>query len=207
VRHFLRYENEQGLQIPGNAIEAVAEVAHLIRDIGPYAIITSAFEGGHCDHDMTNYIVARAAETAGFPRERVFEAAEYSRYYLRDYLLRKINHLVLVRFLLPPRFLPGAEPGFALELSREELSRKRSLFRHFKTQSPERLVKRFGFPDQFRVLRAYDYSMGPFHPAASRRYRFGFWLKEKDRAPFYRGMTLDEYRRIYGEMDRAMKGT
>ncbi len=203
--HFLRYENEQGLRQPANAVEAIDKVSRLIRELDPYAIVTCTFEGSHCDHDLTNFIVARAVEEAGFPREKVFEAPEYNRFYLREYLERKMNHFLLVRFRMPPRFLPGADPGRALAMSREELSRKRSLFRHFKTQEPERLATRFDFPDQFRALCSYDYAKGPFKPSASLRYRLGSWLKKKDRGPFSGSMTADDYQRIYTSLEEAWR--
>ncbi len=129
--HFLRYLSERGLHSPANAMKAIAEISQLIRQLEPYAIVTSAFEGGHCDHDMTNFIVARAAEQPAFPRDRVFEAPEYNRYYLREYLMRKANHFLLFQFKLPPRFLPANDTGFALDLSADELQRKKSLYRHF----------------------------------------------------------------------------
>ena len=202
--HFLRYENERGLQAAENVAGAIGKVADLMREINPHTVVTSAFEGGHSDHDMTNCIVARAAAIAGIPRARVFEAPEYNRYYLREYLLRKLNHVVLIRFDWPPRFLPGGEPGFTLDLSQAECMRKRALFRHFESQSPERLVKRFGFPDQFRVLPAHDYAKGPFDPKKSLRCRLGFWMRKDVRAPFYGGMTLDDYRRVYDSISESL---
>lgn len=202
--HFLRYENECGLQVAQNVAGAVGKVAELMRTINPYAVVTSGFEGGHSDHDMTNFIVARASALAGIPRERVFEAPEYNRYYLREYVLRKMNHFVLVPFLWPPRFVPGGDSGFALDLSVEELARKRALFRHFESQSPGRLIKRFGFPDQFRVLPARDYAKGPFDPKKSLRCRLGFWMRKDVRAPFYGGMTLDDYRRVYESVSESL---
>jgi len=195
--HFLRYENQEGLTEPPNVMRAVDYVAELIKELEPYAILTSAFEGGHCDHDMTHFIVSRAAETARFPFERVFEAPEYNRYYLREYLLRKLNDILFVKVNLPPRFLPPVSPSFALDMSRGEIARKRRLFGHFATQKPQRLAARFGFPDQFRPLSRPDYAKGPYDPRESLRYRFVDRWKHKDKAPFYGGLTNEDYRKLY----------
>ena len=174
--HFLRYENEEGLTKLSNVDRAVNQVAQLIEELDPYGVVTSAFEGGHPDHDMTHFIVSRAAQAAGFALDRVFEAPEYNRFYRRGYFLRKLNEVLLIKFGAPPRFLPSTTPSFALDMSRGEIARKRSLFRHFKTQKPRRLTRRFGFPDQFRLFSRPDYAKGPYDPRDSLRYRLvGPW--------------------------------
>jgi hypothetical protein len=197
--HFLRYENEEGLTEPSNVDRAAGQVARLISELQPYAVLTSAFEGGHSDHDATHFIVSRAAEASRFTLDRVFEAPEYSRFYLRSYLIRRLNEILLIKFGTPPRLLPSTTPSFALDMSREEIARKRRLLGHFKTQKPRRLTRHFGFPDQFRLFSKVDYLKGPFDPRDSLRYRFISRWRRK--APFSGGLTNEDYRRVYSRLE------
>ncbi len=201
---FLRYACETGLQEPDNVAAAINIVARHIERLQPGRIVAAAFEGGHCDHDISNYIVAKAAGIAGYPRERVFEAPEYNRYHLSEPILRRLNRVLWVKFELRPRFLFGHGGAMTLAMSRKELESKRVMFTHFASQDSGALATRFGFADQVRPLPPYRYAEAPFNPARCPRHRLVRLIRGKARSnPFY-GMAYRDYLRLYAALEERI---
>jgi len=199
--HFLRNRNEYGLRDPENVEKTVYRVQHLIQQIKPYALVTSAFEGGHPDHDITNYIVARACERADYPRIRVYEAPEYNQYYLWNWLTTRkyINRFLLIKFYSGPK-LPHSARTFTLPMSPQELEAKCAMLRLFPSEDSPKLVAMFGYPDQFRPIAHYDYSIGPFNPDRTIRHWLVKILK-RGRPTFPFGLTYDDYLVLYRDLD------
>jgi len=204
--HFLRYENEEGLKESGNVMQTVDWLIEKICDLEPCAIITCSYEGGHVDHDMTNYIVANAARLAGFPHSQVFEAPEYNRYYLRDSLTKFANRLLAIKLPNPPRFIPADSKGYFLEMTPRELAQKRAMFEAFEDWDPPSLIRAWGFPDQFRVLPEYDYASGPYDRTKTVRHWFARLRYRGTQEPFtyFRSLTIDDYRALYGRVGDAL---
>lgn len=202
---FLGIPAEAGLRRPETVSQLIATLSKIMTNMRPKAVITTAFEGGHPDHDATNYAVVRAAQEAGIPAERVFEACEYNSYFLTAGLLTRLNRLLLVQFAVPPRFIPGRGKPVCLDMSRSELAQKRDVLRIYKSQKPDILVRMFGFPDQFRIVEAHDYARGPYSPEQTVRYRICQLLGgSAERCnPFNYGVTSQHYTDLFGALERA----
>lgn len=197
---FLGIPAEDGLRDPVRVRQAIEAVAGAMMELRPDAVIAPAFEAGHPDHDATNYVVSRAARQAGVSADRLYEACEYNGYFLSSSVFARLNPLMLVRFLVAPRFIPGRNAAMQLDMSAAELARKRALLRHYRSQKPDVLVTLFGFPDQFRVMEAHDYSRGPYDPAQTMRGRLRRLLG-RPAERFDYGITLAGYAELYGALE------
>jgi LmbE family N-acetylglucosaminyl deacetylase len=184
---FLRLRNQVGLRALAPAREAAETIALAIRTFRPDRILIPAFEGGHIDHDLTHCVAMAAAKWTGFPPDRLFEAPEYNDYCLREAVKRRLNKLLPLRFVCAPRSLPIGTIPTVLQMSPDELDRKRQMLSAFQTCDPTLLVKQFGFPDQFRPVPAYDYSRAPFHPSTTWLSRLNplLRLRPADRVGFF----------------------
>jgi len=196
---FLRNENALGLRNISNIELNIQKIFTYIKEINPDMIFISAYEGGNCDHDMTNYMVVKAAEKANFSKNLILESPEYNRYYLLESVLKRLNKLLIIKCPMPPRFIPSNSRTFTLNMTSGELQKKLHMFIFFESQNPDDLIDRFGYPDQYRYLIDYNYSASPFDPNSSIRYRICLLIKggSKSCSPFYCGMTFDDYKNIY----------
>ncbi|MBI4366825.1 MAG: PIG-L family deacetylase [Deltaproteobacteria bacterium] len=203
---FFGISAELGLRRVETVREGIERLAKVIAEFQPDAVIAPAFEGGHPDHDSTNYMVARAAAKAALPVNRVFEACEYNGYFLSSAVLGRLNGLMLVRFALPPRFIPGRNRAMRLDMNKSELEHKHALLRRYRSQKPDTLVQLFGYPDQFRPIEAYNYSRGPYDPAGTARYRLCRALGGTPERcnPFDYGISLRGYAELYSALEETV---
>lgn len=205
--YFLKYENTNGLQDINNVKQAINQITEKIININPNKIFIAAFEGGNCDHDITNYIAGKAAAKANLGKDKIFEAPEYNSYYLTESILKRVNKLMLIKFSTPPRFLPDDKKTIILPMSEDELNLKRSMLRFFESQNVEdELVWRFGYRDRYRLLEEYDYVKGPFNPETTLRYKICLVLKKDEQKcnPFYLcSMKLQDYNNLYSALEKG----
>lgn len=131
-------------------IRAIAErLAALLGAIGPRAILTHAYEGGHPDHDSVAAAVAIAAGSS-CPAPTVLEMPFYHRE--RE-------------AMVTGRFLPAPEaPEVAIVLSPAEQARKRAMLDGYATQRA--MLARFGCTvERFRTVPAgRDFTRPPHDP-------------------------------------------
>lgn len=73
--HLLRLPNRGLLPMLGQAIDLVAQI---MNGKTPDCVITTAYEGGHIDHDAVNFVAAKALEQCG-SAARLFEFPLYNR--------------------------------------------------------------------------------------------------------------------------------
>jgi LmbE family N-acetylglucosaminyl deacetylase len=120
--------------------EAEAAIAGAIAKHGIAALWTPAWEGGHQDHDATNFLAARFA--GGLP---VLEFAEY------NYAGGRVRS---------GEFPPDGEPAGILALTSEEVSWKRRLLACYASERGNLAHIRVA-KEAFRPLPARDYAQSP----------------------------------------------
>lgn len=125
-------------------LPAAAESLHsIVSRFKPDAILTSAYEGGHPDHDSCAFLAAEVGAMAGVP---IFEAPLYNRF-------EGIGH--------KQTFIVGA-PGERLVLAEPERMRKAQMASCYESQGD--LLAFFDLDRElFRRQHAYDFGNPP-HP-------------------------------------------
>ncbi len=176
--HFMGYNNPSGLL---NKIEiqgCVQKILTWLVGIRPKIIFIPAYEGGHFQHDVVNYILVKAFERARLKGTTIFEASLYNFYYSLKCTPEKI--LASLRMLIPlwhssypPEFI-RKDPVYSLCMSQDELQMKKMMLNQFISQNPDALVSRFGYPDRYQRYRSYDYSKPPFDYEHSLAKRINF---------------------------------
>jgi LmbE family N-acetylglucosaminyl deacetylase len=141
-------DQEASLDLRGLALR----VREAIERIGPEAVLTHPYEGGHPDHDAAAFAVHAALgllarEGRGAPR--LVEFASY--------------HRAAHGGIAVGEFLPGSgEEEWTLRLSAAERERKERMLAAFATQ--RQTLAPFGAEvERFRVAPAYDFTLPP-HP-------------------------------------------
>ena len=123
---------------------AVNKVKEIIKKLKPDKIYVTAYEGGNFDHDITNLIVCRAAKNY---KCTIYEYFEYApRFYLSDVLHKIIQKIFIKKYATDDNVLKKIE-----------------LLKKYKSQEPEKLVKKFGRPDIIIKKRNLDYSKPPYN--------------------------------------------
>jgi LmbE family N-acetylglucosaminyl deacetylase len=124
------------------AYERMGEVIHRFR---PQALITLAYEGGHPDHDACCFLTCVLARKYALP------AWEFPLYHRMP-----SGQMAYQRFLVPD------QTEVLVEITPEELERKRAMLRAYKSQGD--VMKTFDPAiERLRPLHEYDYTRPP-HP-------------------------------------------
>lgn len=203
--HFLGHQSGPDFLKPTTAKKVHAVLTQSLVAFQPETVVISAFEGGQLEHDVTNFLVARAAQTTGFPRERILEAPQYNRFYLCEPVFWRLRRIFGHSFDWPPRFPSVNEMNDTLEMNSDELATKRRMLECFVTQRHVRLVERFAFPDRYRPLPTHEYTAGPFEPAQSLRYRVNRLYQGTRAFPFDRpGFGVAECRTLFHELGTGL---
>lgn len=120
---------------------AFEELTGLIEAEMPDAILTHAYEGGHPDHDVCSFLASAAAQQFEIP---VWEMPLYH---------RAGGEVRRQSFIEPERQI-------VIELSREELSRKRDMYAAYRSQAS--VLHDFNAPvERVRPMRKYDFARLP----------------------------------------------
>jgi LmbE family N-acetylglucosaminyl deacetylase len=203
--HFLDCESGPTFLRPESIAQLGGQLGRVILDFQPDKILLGAFEGGNLEHDVTNFLVARAAARAGFPSPQIWEAPEYNRFHLREPVYQRLHRVCPFAFAWPPRFVPGGSRGEVLPMIAAEMATKRRMLECFESQAHVRLVERFSFPDRFRPLPGYDYKAGPFNPRKSRRFRLNRFLSGSAAFPYSQpNFRPQEYRELFQALESAV---
>jgi LmbE family N-acetylglucosaminyl deacetylase len=201
---FLEFESGPNYLLPETAAQISAELGRIIEQFQPDKIMLGAFEGGNLEHDVTNFLVARAAARVGFPALQIWEAPQYNRFYLREPVYQRLHRICRFAFVWPPRFLPGGSHGEALPMTGGEIATKQKMLECFGSQRHVGLAARFAFPDRFRPLPLYDYTAGPFDPGDSHRFRVDRFLNGAA-FPFGQpNVGLHEYKQLFQTLEPAV---
>jgi N-acetylglucosamine malate deacetylase 2 len=126
-----------------NLPNAIAGLRTVVEQFRPTAILTSAYEGGHPDHDACAFL---AAEIGAWMHVPIFEAPLYNRF-------EGVGH--------KQQFIAG-EAGESQVMSEQERMRKADMFGCYGSQGD--LMGFFDIGREvFRRQHAYDFSQPP-HP-------------------------------------------
>jgi LmbE family N-acetylglucosaminyl deacetylase len=157
--HLLRFPNRGLLPVLG---EVVAAMAALLDRLDAGAVFTTAYEGGHIDHDVLNFAVAEADKRSGQGRV-LYEFPLYNRTGAFYTLNWRIND-----------FPPSGEPAMRTDMTPELVRLKHSMMRAYTSQKQDmtlfrlcltqRRLLRLGEP--YRIFSSQrDYASRP-HPGA-----------------------------------------
>ena len=210
---FLDYDQYYGLIDEEEIKSCISDVTDLLKENNFDIIFIPLYEGGHYQHDVTNYVVSRAYLKSGI-KCRLYECPEYNAYYSLKYTPEKILSLIsrlipFYEFKSPPSFI-GDGDRLYLDMSDEELVLKRKMLQVFESQDVEGLLDLYGYKDSYQIYTEYDYSKPPFdYDRSVARYvnnlkkvpvlrSFLWWLfgKTKPRHPdpdfMFTRITIDE---------------
>jgi N-acetylglucosamine malate deacetylase 2 len=138
---FVRLAEDQ--ELFRNLADAAERLRSMVNSFQPDAILTSAYEGGHPDHDACAFLAAEVGRWMGVP---VFEAPLYNRF-------EGVGH--------KQQFIIG-EYGEPLGVTEQERMRKAQMFACYESQGD--LLGFFDIDREiFRKQHAYDFSQPP-HP-------------------------------------------
>lgn len=161
-------------------VKAEHSIADLIKEFNPAQIYMPAFEGGHFDHDVANFLMNKVVDSLNKPM-LTYEYPTYNNYPI--FFFDKIKKFFSAH---PPRprFIPlNGHVPFILDMSEEELTNKKAMLQCYKSQNKDNLLVRlYGYKDMFRTCPRYDYSKRPhgFFPLnyeITTRLRFKDFLK------------------------------
>jgi len=137
----------------------------LIDQIQPTMLFIPLFEGGHVQHDITNYVISYLVKKPN--GLRIFECPEYSPYFSFIHTPHKVLgilsrfFLVFVSYFGPPEGL-DRRTMFNLKMSDYELALKKKMLSTFRSQGGDSLVTRFGYPDRVIEWVEKPYKSSPF---------------------------------------------
>jgi LmbE family N-acetylglucosaminyl deacetylase len=130
------------------------KIESLIKKIKPLSVYVPAYEGGHLEHDLMNFLVSILRKKALL--EEVYEFPEYTSYIsFLDWkkLLRRFGFQYNHSFL---------DKRAVQRSPQERLTDKKKLLKIFKSQKPQELIKLFGYRDQYGRLKHYNYRKAPY---------------------------------------------
>ncbi|MFH1332563.1 MAG: PIG-L family deacetylase [archaeon] len=145
-------------------LDAIKKVTDLIKKETPTEIYIPSYEGGHLQHDLTNFIVKKAVNTT--KNTQTYEYPLYNNYpiYLPIKMMRRYTskHLPFRTGIFPPLFIPEKTKTYVLEMNNGDMKIKRAMIRGYKSQNAQDyLVKNFLYEDRFRKCPRYDYTKRP----------------------------------------------
>lgn len=162
---FLDYDDYYGLSNNAEIEECIDEVADILKKNNFDKIFIPLYEGGHYQHDITNYIISRAYIRSG-RNGKLYECPEYNAYYsiknTPEKILSLLSKLVpLCEYRSPPLFIRKGNRLY-LDMSGEELDLKRKMLQVFESQDVKGLLGLYGHKDSYQIYTDYDYSKPPF---------------------------------------------
>ncbi|MFQ5686142.1 MAG: PIG-L family deacetylase [Candidatus Scalindua sp.] len=163
---FLDYDQYYGLIDEKEIKSCINDVTDLLRKNNFDIIFIPLYEGGHYQHDITNYVVSRAYAKSGI-KCKLYECPEYNAYYSLKYTPEKILSLIsrlipFYEFKSPPSFIRNGNRLY-LDMSEEELILKRKMLQAFESQDVEGLLDLYGYRDSYQIYTGYNYSKPPFN--------------------------------------------
>lgn len=195
----LRFDNNVNLTLTDSQ-NKIGIITKLIEEFNPSIIFTSIYEGGHRDHDITNYLVSEAVKSLK-ANILIYECPEYNYYFsfknTPEKFLDVFSKVIpLFQYHSPPSFI---DPSNALYLcmSEEEIETKKNMLRKFITQRPNTLITHFGCNDRFQRYTVHNYYLPP-HDYGSKivymaRYSKIRFLRRFFRRPYWKLYTIYSY--------------
>lgn len=128
---FLRFP-ERSLFNVKNAKACMDRLKKVISSYRPDEIYVTAFEGGHPDHDIINFLISRIK-----PKARIIEYQMYNNYFT----IKKVCQIFIREFIKKftkryfywdaMQFIPKETMPYRIEISKEEIKQKNDNFRQY----------------------------------------------------------------------------
>jgi len=162
---FLLYTNNESFLTKDEIDKGIDQISKHINKVQPETIFIPLYEGGHYQHDVTNYMVSKALKEINL-NCTVYESPIYNFFMSFKTTPEKIlsgltRFIPFVSYDYPPEPVRN-DKVYYLKMTDEQLQKKKEIISKFKTQSPQKLVERWGFCDRYQRLHEYDYSQPPF---------------------------------------------
>jgi len=163
---FLPYINNKSFLSREEINKGIDDINKYIKRVNPETIFIPLYEGGHYQHDVTNYMVSRVLKNLETGCT-VYESPIYNFFMSFKTTPEKIlsglaRFIPLVTYDYPPEPVRN-DQVYYLEMTDSQLEKKKNIITEFKTQNPHKLRERWGFCDRYQKLHAYDYSQPPFN--------------------------------------------
>lgn len=151
------YSNYPNSELTELIIEIEGKIRILIEKLRPQEIYVPAYEGGHCDHDLINFIVSRIVRELKL--NRVYEMPFYATNY-PDYK-KGPKYSINQEFIPSDRDqLTSSYKIIHLDMKKEEIELKLDMLKAYRSQNPF-LIRYMNKPDKFRLFPKYDYTKPP----------------------------------------------
>lgn len=162
---FLRNDNFYGLQKPEDVAYSIDQLTRIIKIFKPDILITSSYENGNYQHDVTNYAVWIAFRRSGIVT-RLLEAPEYNFYIsitkTPAKILQAISRLIpFFEYHAPPQFIRDG-PIYEFLLSDSLHSVKKQMLTLYHSQNVAWLLDYFNHNERFQDFNGHDYFRPPF---------------------------------------------
>lgn len=151
------YRNYPNSELTELIIELEGKLRNLIEKLRPQEIYVPAYEGGHCDHDLINFIVSRISKELKL--KKVYEMPFYPTNY-PDYK-KGVKYSIYQEFIPSDRDqLTTPYKIIHLNLNNEEKELKLKMLKVYRSQNPF-LIRYMNKSDKFRLFPKYDYTKSP----------------------------------------------
>ena len=162
---FLDYDQYYGLIDEKEIKSCINDIADLLKKNNFDILFIPLYEGGHYQHDITNYVVYRAYLQGGM-KSKLYECPEYNAYYSLEYTPEKIFSLIsklipFYKYKSSPSFIRNGNRLY-LDMSDRELILKRNMLKAFTSQDVIGLLDLYGYKDSYQIYTDYNYSKPPF---------------------------------------------
>jgi LmbE family N-acetylglucosaminyl deacetylase len=212
----LHVDDLEGRLTLDNEEDKIEAIEEIITEVNPEIIFIPLYEGGHIEHDITNYLVSRTVKRLR-RNVRLYECPEYNFYFSVNNTPEKIldclsKFVPFFEYYAPPSFI-NSEGAYYLCMTNREAETKKRMLRQFKSQLPETLVKHFGFNDRFKPYTEHDYHARPHDYGNSLVYAMRYSHMSAMRRIFSRPMwkkwtvyTMDDRRPLQPLLMRRLGG-
>ncbi len=174
---FLGKFNQKFMGHPKDIGLCIRKLEELIKKINPDEIFTSAYEGGHCLHDLANFITYKAIVGSNW-RGKFYESTEYNQYIslsnpakLFRKILQHLSYISPIKFQVKDRpfFIPEDAANnlevteiIETKASKRELKIKLKALSKYRSQNLNgSLIGKFSYPEKYRLYPGHNYCLPP----------------------------------------------
>ena len=168
---FLKYKQISDFKKYEKVKEAMKRIKEILLKKKPDEVYIPAYEGGHRDHDISNYMVSHVINKNKI-KTKVFESPEYSLFFSFLTPKRIIDKIIrrLFKMNFSPSFITHGKT-ITLKMKKDEIETKKEMFMKYKTKNVNNtLIKNYGFCDKYRKYTQHNYLKPPFNYRCSLAY-------------------------------------
>ena len=177
---FLGLKDQHMIYSEADLMTAYNAIRRRISDYDPEIIIVPAYEGGHCVHDIANFMVGRIVSEIEYDGS-AYEVALYNDYYSLNTprkTMSRILGITGIRLNYPAMFLPKIiqeynDTIYVIRANRSIASDRLRILEYYRSQNIEgNLVRKFSHSESIRELKGHDYSRAPYERKDSLDYYY-----------------------------------